>query len=423
MEPRANQRLSSQAMAFVLAGGRGSRLKELTDKRAKPAVYFGGKTRIIDFALSNALNSGIRKMAIATQYKAHSLIRHMQRGWGFFRAERNEYLDILPASQRVSENKWYLGTADAVTQNIDIVDSYGIKYVVILAGDHIYKMDYEIMLQQHVETRADVTIGCLTVPLAEATAFGVMDVDADLRVTAFLEKPANPPHMPGDPKSALASMGIYVFNWDFLRDLLIRDSEDPNSSHDFGNDLIPDIVKNGKAMAHRFSESCVTSGLETEPYWRDVGTIDAFWQANIDLTDFVPKLDLYDNAWPIWTYAEIKPPAKFIHNEDDRRGSAVSSLVAGDCIVSGSSVSNSLLFTGCRTHSFASLEYVVALPDVIVNRKAELKNCVIDRGVIIPDGLVVGQDPDLDAKWFRRTDSGVVLITQDMLDARASKLG
>jgi len=423
MEPRANQRLSSQAMAFVLAGGRGSRLKELTDKRAKPAVYFGGKTRIIDFALSNALNSGIRKMAIATQYKAHSLIRHMQRGWGFFRAERNEYLDILPASQRVSENKWYLGTADAVTQNIDIVDSYGIKYVVILAGDHIYKMDYEIMLQQHVETRADVTIGCLTVPLAEATAFGVMDVDADLRVTAFLEKPANPPHMPGDPKSALASMGIYVFNWDFLRDLLIRDSEDPNSSHDFGNDLIPDIVKNGKAMAHRFSESCVTSGLETEPYWRDVGTIDAFWQANIDLTDFVPKLDLYDNAWPIWTYAEIKPPAKFIHNEDDRRGSAVSSLVAGDCIVSGSSVSNSLLFTGCRTHSFASLEYVVALPDVIVNRKAELKNCVIDRGVIIPDGLVVGQDPELDAKWFRRTDSGVVLITQDMLDARASKLG
>ena len=423
MNPRQNLRLSSQAMAFVLAGGRGSRLKELTDKRAKPAVYFGGKTRIIDFALSNALNSGIRKMAIATQYKAHSLIRHMQRGWGFFRAERNEYLDILPASQRVAENKWYLGTADAVTQNIDIVDSYGIKYVVILAGDHIYKMDYEIMLQQHVETGADVTIGCLTVPLQEAEAFGVMDVDQDLRVTAFLEKPANPPHMPGDPNSALASMGIYVFDWNFLRDLLIRDSEDPNSSHDFGSDLIPDIVKNGKAMAHRFSESCVTSGLETEPYWRDVGTIDAFWQANIDLTDFVPKLDLYDNAWPIWTYAEIKPPAKFIHDEADRRGSAVSSLVSGDCIVSGSSVSNSLLFTGCRTHSFSSLEYVVALPDVIVNRKAELKNCVIDRGVIIPEKLVVGQDPLEDAKWFRRTEAGVVLITQDMLNTRAQNLG
>ena len=423
MQSRHNMRLSSQAMAFVLAGGRGSRLKELTDKRAKPAVYFGGKTRIIDFALSNALNSGIRKMAIATQYKAHSLIRHMQRGWGFFRAERNEYLDILPASQRVAENKWYLGTADAVTQNIDIVDSYDIKYVVILAGDHIYKMDYEIMLQQHVETGADVTIGCLTVPRAEASAFGVMDVDANLRITAFLEKPDDPPAMPGDPNSALASMGIYVFNWDFLRDLLIRDAEDPNSSHDFGNDIIPDIVKNGKAMAHRFSESCVTSGLETEPYWRDVGTIDAFWQANIDLTDFVPKLDIYDNAWPIWTYAEIKPPAKFIHDEDGRRGSAVSSLVSGDCIVSGSAVSNSLLFTGCRTHSFSTLEYVVALPDVIVGRGAELRNCVIDRGVIIPENLVIGQDAVEDALWFRRTEAGVVLVTQDMLDARARKLG
>ncbi len=422
MKAKPNTRLSSHAMAFVLAGGRGSRLKELTDTRAKPAVYFGGKTRIIDFALSNALNSGIRKMAIATQYKAHSLIRHMQRGWGFFRAERNEYLDILPASQRVSENKWYLGTADAVTQNIDIVDSYGVEYVVILAGDHVYKMDYEIMLQQHVATGADVTIGCLTVPRMEAVAFGVMHVDADMRITAFLEKPADPPAMPGDPASALASMGIYVFNWAFLRDLLIRDSEDHNSSHDFGNDLIPDIVKNGRAMAHQFSESCVTSGLETEPYWRDVGTIDAFWQANIDLTDFVPKLDLYDQSWPIWTYAEIVPPAKFIHNEDGRRGSAVSSLVSGDCIVSGSEVSNSLLFTGCRTHSFASLEYVVALPQVVVNRKAQLKNCVIDRGVIIPEGLVVGQDPEMDARWFRRTEAGVVLITQEMLNGREKAL-
>jgi len=422
MKVKPNTRLSSQAMAFVLAGGRGSRLKELTDTRAKPAVYFGGKTRIIDFALSNALNSGIRKMAIATQYKAHSLIRHMQRGWGFFRAERNEYLDILPASQRVSENKWYLGTADAVMQNIDIVDSYGVEYVVVLAGDHIYKMDYEIMLQQHVATGADVTIGCLTVPRMQAVAFGVMHVDAGMRITDFLEKPADPPSIPGDPAHALASMGIYVFNWAFLRDLLIRDSEDSNSSHDFGMDLIPAIVKNGKAVAHRFSESCVMSGLETEPYWRDVGTIDAFWQANIDLTDFVPKLDLYDQSWPIWTYGEIVPPAKFIHDEDGRRGSAVSSLVSGDCIVSGSAVSNSLLFTGCRTHSFASLEYVVALPKVVVGRKAQLKNCVIDRGVVIPEGLVVGQDPDLDAKWFRRTDSGVVLITQAMLDARSKAL-
>ena len=416
MKARPNQRLSSQAMAFVLAGGRGSRLKELTDRRAKPAVYFGGKTRIIDFALSNAVNSGVRKMAIATQYKAHSLIRHMQRGWSFFRAERNEYLDILPASQRVDESKWYLGTADAVTQNIDIVDDYKVKYVIILAGDHIYKMDYEVMLQQHAETGADVTIGCLTVPKEEATAFGVMGVDTNGRITDFLEKPKNPPTIPGDDKHSLASMGIYIFDWAFLRELLIKDADDPNSSHDFGNDIIPEIVKHGKAMAHRFAESCVTAGLEDEPYWRDVGTIDAFWQANIDLTDFVPKLDIYDNSWPIWTYAELVPPAKFIHDEDGRRGMAVSSLVSGDCIVSGSEVRNSLLFTGCRTHSFSSLEYVVALPQVIVNRKAELKNCVIDRGVIIPEGLVIGQDPEEDGKWFRRSEGGIVLITQDMID-------
>lgn len=422
MKARPNTRLSSRAMAFVLAGGRGSRLNELTDSRAKPAVYFGGKTRIIDFALSNALNSGIRKMAIATQYKAHSLIRHMQRGWGFFRAERNEYLDILPASQRVDENKWYLGTADAVAQNIDIVDSYDVEYIVVLAGDHIYKMDYEIMLQQHVESGADVTIGCLTVPRMEATAFGVMAVDKAMRITQFLEKPKDPPSIPGDPGNALASMGIYVFNWAFLRDLLIRDMADDNSSHDFGNDLIPQIVKNGKAVAHRFADSCVTSGLEQEPYWRDVGTIDAFWQANIDLTDFVPKLDLYDQSWPIWTYAEILPPAKFIHDEDGRRGMAVSSLVSGDCIVSGSEVRNSLLFTGCRTHSYSTLDHVVALPQVRVNRKADLTRCVIDRGVVIPEGLVVGQDPVEDAKYFRVTKSGIVLITQTMLDARARVL-
>jgi glucose-1-phosphate adenylyltransferase len=422
-QPKPMQRLSSQAMAFVLAGGRGSRLKELTDKRAKPAVYFGGKTRIIDFALSNALNSGIRKMAIATQYKAHSLIRHMQRGWGFFRAERNEYLDILPASQRVDETHWYRGTADAVRQNIDIVDSYGVTYIIVLAGDHIYKMDYEIMLRQHVESGADATIGCLTVPRMEATAFGVMATDKTGRITDFLEKPKDPPGIPGDPDHALASMGIYVFDWAFLRALLIRDAEDDNSSHDFGNDLIPDIVKNGKAMAHRFADSCVKAGLEIEPYWRDVGTIDAFWQANIDLTDFIPKLDLYDRTWPIWTYAELVPPAKFIHDEEDRRGLAVSSLVAGDCIVSGSEIRNSLLFTGIRTHSYSTLQHTVALPYVTVNRKAQLRNCVIDRGVTIPEGLIVGEDPEEDGRWFRRTEAGVVLITQDMLDARAAKRG
>jgi glucose-1-phosphate adenylyltransferase len=417
MKARPNTRLSNRAMAFVLAGGRGSRLKELTDKRAKPAVYFGGKTRIIDFALSNALNSGIRKMAIATQYKAHSLIRHMQRGWAFFRAERNEYLDILPASQRVAEDKWYLGTADAVTQNIDIVDSYDIDYVVILAGDHIYKMDYEVMLQQHVDTGADVTIGCLTVPRLEARAFGVMHVDKDLRITSFLEKPKDPPAIPGDPDHALASMGIYVFSWPFLRDLLRKDAEDKNSSHDFGHDLIPAIVKGGKAMAHRFEESCVTTGLEQEPYWRDVGTIDAFWQANIDLTQFTPALDLYDTTWPIWTYSEIVPPAKFVHDEDGRRGLAVSSLVSGACIVSGSEVHNSLLFTGVRTHSYSLLQHVVALPYCEIGRKAELTNCVLDRGVKVPEGLVVGQDPKADAKWFNRTENGIVLITQPMIDA------
>ncbi|KFE35290.1 glucose-1-phosphate adenylyltransferase [Thioclava atlantica] len=422
MKPQPNTRLSAQAMAFVLAGGRGSRLKELTDRRAKPAVYFGGKTRIIDFALSNALNSGIRKMAIATQYKAHSLIRHIQRGWDFFRAERNEYLDILPASQRVLESRWYRGTADAVAQNIDIIESYDVKYVIILAGDHIYKMDYEVMLREHVETAADVTIGCLTVPREEATAFGVMAVDETGQITDFLEKPADPPAMPGDPDQSLASMGIYVFDWVFLRELLLEDMEDPDSSHDFGNDLIPEIVKNGKAMAHKFSDSCVTSGLETEPYWRDVGTVDAFWRANIDLTDFTPKLDLYDNEWPIWTYGEIVPPAKFIHDEEGRRGTAISSLVAGDCIVSGAEVRNSLLFTGVRAHSYATLEEAVVLPYVDIARHARLSRCVIDRGVHIPEGLVVGEDPDEDEKWFRRSEGGIVLITQSMLDKRAQAL-
>ncbi len=408
-------RLGQRSMAFVLAGGRGSRLKELTDNRVKPAVYFGGKARIIDFALSNALNSGIRRMALATQYKAHSLIRHCQRGWNFFRAERNEYLDILPASQRMGEEKWYRGTADAVTQNIDIIDSYGIDYIVILAGDHIYKMDYEVMLRQHVSAGADVTVGCLTVPREEASAFGVMAVDADSRITSFLEKPADPPAMPGAPDKALASMGIYVFSWPFLRDLLLKDAEDPNSAHDFGNDLIPEIVKNGKAVAHKFDDSCVREA-GAEAYWRDVGTIDAFWQANIDLTDFTPTLDLWDRDWPIWTYSEAAPPAKFIHDEKHRRGVAISSMVSGGCIISGTEVRNSLLFTQVHTNSYAVLDHAVVLPHVVVNRSARLRNCVIDRGVIIPQGLVVGEDPQEDAKHFRVTDRGVTLITKPMIE-------
>ncbi|MFJ5487338.1 glucose-1-phosphate adenylyltransferase [Hansschlegelia beijingensis] len=404
------------AMAFVLAGGRGSRLRELTDRRAKPAVYFGGKSRIIDFALSNALNSGIRRIGVATQYKAHSLLRHLQRGWNFFRAEANESFDLLPASQRVSEGAWYLGTADAVYQNIDIIEDYAPRHIVVLAGDHIYKMDYEQMLAQHVESGADVTIGCLEVARSEASAFGVMHVDEHDRVVAFLEKPADPPAMPGKPDQALASMGIYVFDTPFLFELLRKDAEDPNSGHDFGHDIIPQIVKGGKAVAHHFSRSCVRSSSEKEPYWRDVGTVDAYFEANLDLTDFVPALDLYDQNWPISTFAEMVPPAKFIHNEDGRRGQAVSSLVSGGCVVSGACVTESLLFTGVRVNSYTEVERAVVLPYVDIGRSCRLKNVVVDRGVKIPPKLVVGEDPELDAKRFRRTKKGVCLITQSMID-------
>ena len=411
-----SQRLAQQSMAFVLAGGRGSRLYELTDIRAKPAMYFGGKTRIIDFALSNAVNSGIRRIGVATQYKAHSLIRHLQRGWSFFRAERNESLDILPASQQLNNENWYKGTADAVTQNINIIRGYGPKYIIILAGDHIYKQDYSLMIRQHVESGADVTVGCIEVPRAEAKAFGVMKVDDSDRILEFVEKPADPPAMPGHPDLALASMGIYVFEAEYLYDLLEQDAQNPDSKNDFGGDLIPHIVKTGKAVAHPFSRSCVRSGLEEKPYWRDVGTIDAFWQANIDLTDFSPELDLYDNSWPIWTYSELTPPAKFIHNEEGRRGHAVSSMVSGGCIISGSKLDQCLLFTGVRTRSFAELEGVVAMPYVEINRNARLKNVVIDRGVVIPEGLVVGEDPELDARRFRRSANGICLITRPMIE-------
>jgi glucose-1-phosphate adenylyltransferase len=408
--------LARDAMAYVLAGGRGSRLMELTDKRAKPAVFFGGKTRIIDFALSNALNSGIRRIGVATQYKAHSLIRHLNRGWNFLRPERNESFDILPASQRVSETGWYSGTADAVFQNMDIIRSYGPKHMVVLAGDHIYKMDYELMLQQHVNSGADVTVGCLEVPRLEATGFGVMHVDKDDRIVSFLEKPKDPPGIPDKPDMALASMGIYVFETKFLFDLLRRDAADTNSSRDFGKDLIPYIVKNGKAVAHRFPDSCVRSTNETQSYWRDVGTVDAYWQANIDLTDIVPALDLYDQSWPIWTYAELAAPAKFVHDIEGRRGFAVTSLVSGGCIVSGSALKRSLLFTGVRVNSYSTIEDAVILPYVEIGRSVRLKKVVIDRGVHIPEGLVVGEDPEADAKRFRRTEEGVCLITQYMLN-------
>ena len=407
MELRSNQPLARDAMAYVLAGGRGSRLHELTDIRAKPAVYFGGKSRIIDFALSNALNSGIRRIGVATQYKAHSLIRHLQRGWNFFRPERNESFDILPASQRVSETQWYDGTADAVFQNIDIIESYAPEYMVILAGDHIYKMDYELMLRQHVDSGADVTVACMEAPRAEAAAFGVMAVDANNVIIDFLEKPADPPAMPGKPDVSLVSMGIYVFHTRVLFEQLRRDAATPGSSRDFGKDLIPYLVKNGKAVAHPFAASCVRGAGEDQAYWRDVGTLDAYWEAN---------LDLYDRSWPLWTYSEITPPAKFVHDVDGRRGSAVSSLVSGGCIVSGASISNSLIFTDARIHSFSTLDQAVVLPQTTIGRNVRLSKVVIDRGVTLPDGLVVGEDPILDAKRFRRTERGVCLITKAMIE-------
>ena len=413
---RRSHPLARDAMAYVLAGGRGSRLAELTDTRAKPAVYFGGKSRIIDFALSNAINSGIRRIGVATQYKAHSLIRHLQRGWNFLRPERNESFDILPASQRVSEFQWYEGTADAVYQNIDIIESYAPEFMVILAGDHISKMDYAVMLQQHCNSGADVTVACMEVPRMEAVGFGVMHVDADDRIIDFVEKPADPPSIPGQPDIALASLGIYVFSTRLLIDELRRDADTPGSNRDFGKDLIPYLVKHGHAQAHRFGDSCVRTAEEPAAYWRDVGTVDAYWEANIDLTDVVPQLDLYDRSWPLWTYSEITPPAKFVHDIDGRRGSAVSSLIAGDCIVSGSTIHRSLLSTGVRAHSYSCLDEAVVLPYTHIGRGARLSRVVIDRGVHIPDGLVVGEDPVADAHRFRRTDKGICLITQPMID-------
>ena len=410
-----SQRLAQQTMAFVLAGGRGSRLQELTERRVKPAVYFGGKTRIIDFALSNSVNSGIRRIGVATQYKAHSLIRHLQLGWNFFRAERNESLDILPASQRMNDTNWYKGTADAVAQNIDIIEANKVKYVLILAGDHVYKQDYSLLIQHHVNSGADVTVGCIEVPREEASSFGVMSVDENDRVLDFVEKPDNPPAMPDNPDQSLASMGIYVFEAEFLFELLREDSSNPDSSHDFGHDIIPKLVKNGKVIAHPFSRSCVRSASEPKPYWRDVGTIDAFWQANLDLTDFSPALDIYDRAWPIWTYSELTPPAKFIHNEEGRRGNAVSSMISGGCIISGSQIERCLLFTGVKAHSYSALTGVIAMPYVEIGRHARLTGVVIDKDVVIPEGLVVGEDPELDAQRFTRTWGGICLITSSMI--------
>ena len=408
--------LVRRTIALVLAGGRGSRLKQLTDRRAKPAVYFGGKFRIIDFALSNCVNSGIRRMGVITQYKSHSLLRHLQRGWSFLRAELNEMVDLLPAQQRLDEEHWYRGTADAIYQNIDIIQGSNPEYIVVLAGDHVYKMDYSVMLADHVQSGAGCTVGCIEVPRDEASAFGVMAVDANRKIMEFVEKPSDPPPMPGNDAVSLASMGIYIFDAQYLYDLLDADIANPGSSHDFGKDVIPHVVAEGRAIAHPFSMSCVSSTPDAAPYWRDVGTIDAFWEANLDLASVTPELDIYDTNWPIWTSQRQLPPAKFVQDADGKHGQAINTMVSGGCIVSGSVVSNSVLFSSVRVHSYCTIDQAVLLPEVTIGRGCRLSRIVVDRGCDLPEGLVIGEDAAADAARFERSESGVVLVTRDMLN-------
>jgi glucose-1-phosphate adenylyltransferase len=403
-------RLTRDTLALILAGGRGSRLKQLTDWRAKPAVPFGGKFRIIDFPLSNCVNSGIRRVGILTQYKSHSLIRHIQQGWGFMRGALGEFVELLPASQR-NEKGWYEGTADAVYQNIDILRNHGPEYVLILAGDHIYKMDYGDMLAEHVAQNADMTIGCIEVPLDEARALGVMSVDVNRRIVAFDEKPDNPTPVPGRNDVALASMGIYVFNASFLYEQLIKDADTADSSHDFGHDIIPNLIKNYKVVAFPYKD---VQGNDPG-YWRDVGTIDAFWSANLELIGVTPELNLYDDDWPIWTHQAQQPPAKFVFDDEDRRGMAVDSMVSGGCIISGSTVRHSVLFSNVEVHSYSTVEDSVILPDVIVQRNCRLKNVVVDKGCVIPEGTVIGEDAEEDAKRYYVSPKGVILVTPEML--------
>jgi glucose-1-phosphate adenylyltransferase len=414
---RIQQRLAQRSIALVLAGGRGSRLKQLTDRRAKPAVFFGGKFRIIDFALSNCLNSGVRRIGILTQYKAHSLLRHLQMGWSFLRPEMNEFLDLLPAQQRLDEVTWYRGTADAVFQNLDILRAANPQFLIILAGDHIYKMDYSNMLADHIDKGADCTVACVEVPIEQASDFGVMAVDRSMAIVDFLEKPKNPPAMAGKPGCALASMGVYIFSAEFLYAELGRDHRDQTSSHDFGKDIVPNLVSRGLAAAHSFEESCVKTTPEADAYWRDVGTIDAYWAANLDLVTPTPSLDIYNPNWPIWTYQQQLPPAKFVFDDDNRRGMAVDSMVSGGCIISGATVRRSLLFSNCRVNSYVQAREAVLLPDVQVGRYARLNKVVVDRGCRIAEGLVIGEDPDLDAKRFYRSEGGVTLVSADMLAA------
>ncbi len=412
MAKRYVSRLTRQTLALVLAGGRGSRLEDLTKWRAKPAVPFGGKFRIIDFPLSNCINSGISQVGVITQYKSHSLMRHIQRGWGFLRSEMGEFVELLPAQQRI-ETSWYEGTANAVLQNLDIIRSHNPEYVLILAGDHVYKMDYGTMLAAHVEQEADVTVGCIEVPLEDARAFGVMSVDDKLRITEFVEKPDNPKPMPGQPDKALASMGIYVFSTKILFDELLRDHElSTLSSHDFGKDIIPSIIERLRVSAFPFRDP-----VNNKPaYWRDVGTIDSLWQANMELIGISPELNLYDSEWPIWTYQEQMPPAKFVFDDDNRRGYAVDSMVAGGCIVSGAQVQRSLLFSKVIVHSFCTVEDTVIFPDVDIARNCKIRRAVIDRGCRIPEGTRIGYDAEQDAKRFYVSPKGIVLVTPEMLE-------
>jgi glucose-1-phosphate adenylyltransferase len=419
-ETRFISQLTRSSFAFILAGGRGSRLMQLTDWRAKPAVPFGGKFRIIDFTLSNCVNSGIRRIGVATQYKAHSLIKHLQRGWSFLDGRFQEFIDLLPAQQQIAEN-WYRGTADAVFQNLHLLRRYAPNHVFILSGDHIYKMDYGRMLAEHVSKRADLSVACIDVPRADASAFGVMDVDAEQRIVGFAEKPANPRPMPGCPDRSLVSMGVYIFNAEFLYEQLIRDSDDPHSSHDFGKDLIPHIVSRYRAFTHSFKDSNV-GVADGAPYWRDVGTIDAYWEANMELTKVMPELDMYDEDWPIWTHQEQLPPAKFVFDEEGRRGMAVDSLVSGGDIISGATVRRSLLFSKVRVHDRAVVEDSVLLPGVEVGRDARLRRVVVDNRCRIPDGMVIGHDAGEDRRRFYVSEKGITLVTSDMLGEPANRI-
>jgi glucose-1-phosphate adenylyltransferase len=408
------RQLTRESFALVLAGGRGSRLMHLTSERAKPAVPFGGKFRIIDFTLSNCVNAGVRRIGIATQYKAHSLIRHIQRGWSFLDGRFDEFVQLLPAQQQVEES-WYRGTADAAFQNIGVLRRHSPRYVLVLAGDHIYKMDYSGMLAAHVTTGADMSVGCVEAPLRDASSLGVITADESGRVRAFVEKPAQAQPLPGKPDRVLASMGIYVFNAEFLYEQATRDADERGSTHDFGRDLIPHIVPRYRVHAYPFADGCVGTQPGGAAYWRDVGTVDAYWEANIELTKVVPELNLYDRDWPIWTHQEQLPPAKFVLDEGDRHGMALDSLVSGGCVVSGAIVRRSLLFSDVRVDNYGLVEDSVVLPQVRIGRNAVLKRVILDRGCSIPDGAVIGADPVADARRYHVTERGITLVTPAML--------